>query len=266
MGAVEPAEVQLSKREWPKFISGQFGIPTIDGSQDAWLAKGGTVDRAWFLAMCEVLSVPYPGNRVSAMEALVVAVGGVWDAETMASTGTSSGGGGNVRKEAFAALWTGINSGPAGLSAMMLGRAERLGGGSIVNSDVPTQEKILQSILTRRGQRRFRSELLAAYGYRCAITGSDVIETLEAAHIASHTGGGAMAVANGLLLRADLHTLFDLDLIALDTATWAVLVSPKLLKTESAEEFMGRRLRLPAAKEHRPDVRALDAQRKRAGL
>ncbi len=256
----------MPKKKWPEFISDQLGIAAVEGGQGPWQANGGTVDRAWFLAMCEVFSTPYPGNRVKAMEALVAAVGEVWDAKTMASTNTPSRGGGNVKGEAFAALWAGIQSGATGRAAMLLGSVEGLGEDTTAGAVVPTQEQVLRSILTRRGQRRFRAELLAAYGYRCAITGSDVIETLEAAHIASHAHGGTMTVANGLLLRTDLHTLFDLDLIALDTATWTVLLSPKLLQTESAGEFMDRQLRLPVVQEHRPDVQALDAQRERAGL
>ena len=48
-----------------------------------------------------------------------------------------------------------------------------------------------------------------AYGGRCAITGYDVEEALQAAHIVPYLGPQSNTVNNGLLLRADVHNLFD---------------------------------------------------------
>lgn len=77
-------------------------------------------------------------------------------------------------------------------------------------------ERRLASILTRRGQARFRSSLLAAYNRQCAVTGSRVVELLEAAHVIPHSEGPDYAPSNGLLLRADIHTLYDLHLLSVD--------------------------------------------------
>jgi len=68
----------------------------------------------------------------------------------------------------------------------------------------------------RQGQPAFRSELLAAYGGRCAISGIFVGEALQAAHIEPYDGAATNVVTNGLLLRADLHNLFDAHLLWID--------------------------------------------------
>ena len=70
--------------------------------------------------------------------------------------------------------------------------------------------------LSRPDQARFRAELISIYGPRCAVSGCEVEAVLDACHILSHADGGTAAASNGLLLRRDLHSLFDLGLIAVD--------------------------------------------------
>jgi predicted restriction endonuclease len=82
-------------------------------------------------------------------------------------------------------------------------------------SQEETRERISRSIAQRRGQPKFRKDLLEAYGYHCAITGCDAEEALEAAHITPYCETGVNAIYNGLLLQADIHTLFDLSLITI---------------------------------------------------
>ncbi len=72
------------------------------------------------------------------------------------------------------------------------------------------------SIKVRRGQPKFRADLIGAYGGRCAVTATRIEELLEAAHIVPHAEGTNYRVSNGLLLRADIHTLFDLHLLSVD--------------------------------------------------
>jgi len=78
------------------------------------------------------------------------------------------------------------------------------------------REKVLRSIAVRQGQPKFRRELLATYGRECAVTGCDVVEALEAAHILPYNGDTTNHVQNGILLRADIHTLYDLGIIEID--------------------------------------------------
>lgn len=77
-------------------------------------------------------------------------------------------------------------------------------------------EAALRLVKARQGQPQFRNALLAAYESRCAITGCAVEPALEAAHIQPYSQDGASHVKNGLLLRADIHTLFDFHFIAID--------------------------------------------------
>ncbi|MCE7937159.1 MAG: HNH endonuclease [Chloroflexi bacterium CFX6] len=61
----------------------------------------------------------------------------------------------------------------------------------------------------RLGQGSFRILVTDAYDRRCAVTGERVLPVLQAAHIRPYAAGGEHRVDNGLLLRSDLHTLFD---------------------------------------------------------
>lgn len=94
-----------------------------------------------------------------------------------------------------------------------------------------SRQRKLRQIAERKGQPRFRRMLLEAYGGRCAITGCDAVQALEAAHIAPYRGEQSDHPQNGLLLRSDLHTLFDLGLISVDPSTMGVVISPELKAT-----------------------------------
>ncbi|KMS52935.1 hypothetical protein V474_24080 [Novosphingobium barchaimii LL02] len=78
------------------------------------------------------------------------------------------------------------------------------------------RKKIERLVAVRQGQSRFRDDLLQAYGGRCAITGCTIEEILQAAHIMPARDGQTNHVQNGLLLRADIHTRFDLDILRID--------------------------------------------------
>jgi putative restriction endonuclease len=64
-------------------------------------------------------------------------------------------------------------------------------------------------ILPRLGQGSFRVVIIDAYHRRCAVTGEKVLPVLDAAHIRPYAKDGTHDPNNGLLLRSDLHTLFD---------------------------------------------------------
>lgn len=83
-----------------------------------------------------------------------------------------------------------------------------------------------RQIRERRGQGKFRDDLRARYGDRCLVTGCEVLAVLEAAHINPYRGADDHHPANGLLLRSDVHTLFDLDLLGIEPKTLAVCVHP----------------------------------------
>jgi hypothetical protein len=118
------------------------------------------------------------------------------------------------------------------------------------------RKRVVASIVRRQGQPAFRKKMLSAYQRKCAITGCDVVELLEAAHLIPYKGPKTNHVANGLLLRADLHTLLDLNLLAIHPKTKCLLVSEALKRSEY-EQYKGKRIRVPKRAELRPSVDAL---------
>jgi len=64
-------------------------------------------------------------------------------------------------------------------------------------------------IRSRIGQGAFRVLVTDAYARRCAVTGEKTLPVLEAAHIKPYAESGPNVTSNGLLLRSDLHILFD---------------------------------------------------------
>lgn len=65
----------------------------------------------------------------------------------------------------------------------------------------------------RLGQGAFRLAVTDAYERRCAVSGERTLPILDAAHIRAFSEGGAHDTANGLLLRTDIHRLFDLGYV-----------------------------------------------------
>lgn len=114
------------------------------------------------------------------------------------------------------------------------------------------RRRITTSIVQRQGQAEFRRKLLEAYNYQCPITGCNAEPALEAAHIIPYKGAETNHVANGLLLRADIHTLFDLHLLSIHPETHKVVISPKLLVT-SYIEYRDQTVLFPKQKIARPD-------------
>ncbi|MFM6000868.1 MAG: HNH endonuclease [Dolichospermum sp.] len=83
---------------------------------------------------------------------------------------------------------------------------------------------------SREKQQEFKEELIKKYGYKCLISGCEIKEIIEAAHIIPYRDLNSHDVANGLLLRVDLHRLFDAHLIAIHPITREVLISEQIAK------------------------------------
>lgn len=120
------------------------------------------------------------------------------------------------------------------------------------------RKKIASQINARRGQNKFRQELLEAYNFKCAITGTSVIEILEAAHIYPYKGGNTNNVTNGILLRADIHTLFDLGLISINPITFEIEISPKLKEKKEYDILINKKISLPKDIHKFPSKKALE--------
>lgn len=108
-------------------------------------------------------------------------------------------------------------------------------------------------VASRIGQRPFQALVLDAYKRRCAITGEKIRPVLQAAHILPVTQGGENRLDNGLLLRSDVHTLFDSGYLGVDSKL-RLLVSPRLrAEFENGEEFYQRAGSVIGIPDRRPD-------------
>ena len=92
-------------------------------------------------------------------------------------------------------------------------------------------KNILSSV--RVGQGAFRVMITNAYARKCAISGEKTLPVLQAAHILPYASNGPNQTFNGLLLRSDLHTLFDSNYITVDATNLRVNVSKRI-----KEEFL----------------------------
>ena len=113
----------------------------------------------------------------------------------------------------------------------------------------------------RLGQGAFRILVTDIYDRRCAVTGERTLPVLEASHIKPYAEGGAHDPTNGLLLRSDLHTLFDRGYITV-TPEYRLEVSRRIRdEFENGRDYYalsGHQLRLPRVESARPDQRLLD--------
>ncbi|HEX6450226.1 MAG TPA: HNH endonuclease [Trebonia sp.] len=113
----------------------------------------------------------------------------------------------------------------------------------------------------RLAQQAFKAVVLDAYHGHCALTGTKIRPVLQAAHVRPVTKGGENRLDNGLLLRSDVHTMFDNGYLAVDPRH-KLLVSPRL-RTDfgNGEEFYakaGEVIALPDRKVDRPNREFLE--------
>ncbi len=123
------------------------------------------------------------------------------------------------------------------------------------SDETDARGRISRMIASRQGQGAFRHKILNAYNRRCAISDCAVVDVLEAAHIVPYRGPKTNVASNGLLLRADIHTLFDLGMVAIDSSL-RVHVHNNLSETEYWA-FNNKELRVPSATKQKPNMEAL---------
>lgn len=99
-----------------------------------------------------------------------------------------------------------------------------------LTTDDPIPSGRIDAIYGRRiGQGRFRDALLERFDSVCAVTGPQPEAVLDAAHLASFAEFERHDRDAGLLLRADIHRLFDRLLLTIDPAAWTTQVAPGLM-------------------------------------
>jgi putative restriction endonuclease len=107
-------------------------------------------------------------------------------------------------------------------------------------------------ITPRLGQGAFRVAVTEAYGRQCAVTNGKVLPALDAAHIKPYAEGGEHIRSNGILLRKDIHSVFDAGYVTIrDDFTFSVSKKVKEI-FNNGEEY----LRLEGATIRRPDRKA----------
>ena len=80
----------------------------------------------------------------------------------------------------------------------------------------------------RQGQGTFRVEVTDAYHRQCAVSREHSLPVLEAAHIVEWSDTHTNAVTNGILLRSDIHKLFDAGYVTVDPNGYRFVVSKRL--------------------------------------
>ena len=116
----------------------------------------------------------------------------------------------------------------------------------------------LRLIAQRRGQSGFREALLDRFCRRCVVTGCDLVDALEAAHIKEYRNDpGDNDPDNGLLLRADMHTLFDLDLVGVDPDTLRIMWHPRVRTSTHYGPLARQSVTVPTPHGQRPRAEAL---------
>lgn len=117
-----------------------------------------------------------------------------------------------------------------------------------------------QMVMPRLGQGAFRVIVTDVYNRRCALTNSHVLHILDAAHIRPYADGGSHSPRNGLLLRQDVHTLFDRGYLTV-TPDYRVEVSRRLKEEfDNGKEYyalQGKTILLPGNPAFRPSPEQL---------
>jgi len=119
-------------------------------------------------------------------------------------------------------------------------------------------DKTPRLVRERPGQAVFRRSLKSVYRNRCCISGCSVPQVLEGAHIDGYLSLSSDNVRNGLLLRCDLHALFDRHLISINPSTLQVHVAAVACVADGYATLQGANLTLPVHPSHRPDPAALE--------
>jgi putative restriction endonuclease len=114
----------------------------------------------------------------------------------------------------------------------------------------------------RLGQGIFRISVTDAYGRSCAVTDEHSLPVLEAAHIRPYGQGGQHEVSNGLLLRSDIHRLFDKGYVGITPGDHRFLVSDRLKSDfsngRSYYPFANKVIRVPPRLDEQPSRQWLE--------
>jgi putative restriction endonuclease len=128
-------------------------------------------------------------------------------------------------------------------------------------SDQPSMTGKAYLVNTRIGHGAFKVLVTNAYNNICSITGEKALPVLQAAHILPYSQNGPNKINNGLLLRSDLHILFDRGYVTI-TEDFKVEVSRRIREEfENGKDYYalhGKSLSLPLSKDDHPEKTFID--------
>lgn len=261
-GVAKEYGVEYPERPLMSVISDLLGIPHFTTS------RGSTVRSDFLRAVAEAIGIPPARSEGLLKDELLAAVVEAATGEPMDPSLYSPGG--TVTDRALQRIIDGLilRRAPGRLPAVappeddaVIPELEEFDPADLHDE----RDRRLVEAAVREGQDRFRSALMRAYGSACAITGYTAVETLQAAHIYPYQGPATNRVSNGLLLRADVHLLFDRGAIAVHETSMEVLIKPHLEVTQYVS-LAGKKLRRPQRLCDRPSTAALRSHREWAGL
>jgi len=242
-------------------------IGSLLGFSSPKMGVGSSVHGDFTDLISEALNVPKQSNKNKTFARVIEHLGGTYDPWTDSSEKTKSGGGGTI-----------TNAGLHKLRNLLLAAQSVQQGGDVADADDPVQItqsvsaltadtldpatvedariRQLSSITKREGAGKWRASLLSVFGGTCVVTQWDVNSALDAAHIVPYKGPQTNTLGNGLLLRSDIHTLFDRGLLTI-TPTALVRLHPSLDGTR-VWTYNDTEAALPAHKDGGPDPALLD--------
>jgi putative restriction endonuclease len=155
----------------------------------------------------------------------------------------------DTEDEDGARLWSAVME-RTGLSSAVPFAAERYGAPTLVKP--------------RLGQGAFRVLVTDAYDRRCAVSGEKTLPILDAAHIRSYADGGEHEGPNGILLRTDIHKLFDLGYVTVDEKRRFVVSGRLKADFDNGQHYYdlhGTEIRAPILASATPSMVCLDWHR-----
>jgi hypothetical protein len=178
---------------------------------------GSSVPRVFFSDVATAMGINSKGSMPETARAIIEASHLVWH-EQFSSELAPSGGGGTVTALGLLQLknavltWQGKPQIP--LPANIFFETW-----SPVENWIELREGLVRSekmVVVRQGASEFRQLILLEYEGRCAVTNFNSTQALEVAHIVPYYGPNSDEVQNAILLRSDIHKLFDAGLVRLE--------------------------------------------------
>ena len=121
----------------------------------------------------------------------------------------------------------------------------------------------------RLGQASFRLKIADVYGYKCAVSETKVLPALDAAHIMPFARGGEHDISNGIMLRKDIHAIFDQGFATIDSEVRFRVSRRVKTVFDNGNEYLrldGRTIVLPKNVKWRPSISKLEWHRENVFL